>query len=248
VALARALSKLGIASRVEALRLIAAGRVRLDGRVVRDPLMPVVPERVDVEIDGEAVGRTRSLTVLLHKPRGFVTTSRDPEGRRTVFDLVSVPGSRLVAVGRLDLATTGLLLLTTDTRLAAWLTDPVNRVPRVYLALVRGEVTDEACRRMEAGVAVSGERLRADTVVVRKRSGRETHLVVTLGEGRNREIRRLLAAGGHEVTRLKRVSFGGLDLGSLEPGKWREVSAAELRAAIPGAPVGRPTAGTWHRK
>jgi 23S rRNA pseudouridine2605 synthase len=236
VALARALSKLGIASRAEAVRLVAAGRVRVNGTLVRDAQMPVVPERIRVEIDGESAGRSRAATVLLHKPRGCVTTSRDPEGRPTVFDLVSIPGARLVAVGRLDLASTGLLLLTTDTRFAAWLTDPVNGVPRVYLVSVRGELSDEACRRMEEGVEVGGEALRADSVAVRKRSRRETHLVVRLTEGRNREIRRLFAAAGHEVTRLKRVSFGGLDLGSLGPGTWREVSNAELRAAFPGAP------------
>jgi 23S rRNA pseudouridine2605 synthase len=241
VALVRALSKLGIASRAMAGRLIAAGRVRVDGRVVRDPLIPVVPERVRVEIDGESVRASRAATVLLHKPRGVVTTSSDPKGRPTVFDLVSVPGCRLVAVGRLDLATTGLILLTTDTRLAAWLTDPVNDVPRVYLARVRGEVSDEACRRMEAGVDVDGEALRAESIVVRKRSGRETHLVVTLREGRNREIRRLFAAAGHEVTRLKRAAFGGLTLGALEPGTWRELGDAELREAFPGAPVRSPT-------
>jgi 23S rRNA pseudouridine2605 synthase len=111
-------------------------------------------------------------------------------------------------------------------------------VPRVYVLTVRGEVADEACRRMEAGVEVEGETLRAESVAIRKRSGRETHLVVTLIEGRNREIRRLFAAAGHEVTRLKRVSFGGLALGQLEPGKWREVSDEELRAAFPGAPQG----------
>lgn len=247
VALARALSKLGIASRADAVRLIADGRVRVEGVVVRDPLMPVVPERVRVEIDEEPARRSRSVTVLLHKPRGCVTTSRDPEGRPTVFDLVSIPGARLVAVGRLDLATTGLLLLTTDTRLAAWLTDPTNRVPRVYLVTVRGELSDEACQRMEAGVEVEGERLCAGSVVVRKRSARETHLVVTLTEGRNREIRRLFGTAGHEVTRLKRVSFGGLELGALQPGTWREVRDDELRAAFPGAPhkgetrVTRPT-------
>jgi 23S rRNA pseudouridine2605 synthase len=200
----------------------------------------VIPERIRVEIDGEAARQPRPLTVLLHKPRGVVTTSRDPEGRPTVFDLVAIPGARLVAVGRLDLATSGLLLLTTDTRLAAWLTDPVNQVPRVYLVSVRGEVSDEACREMEGGANVEGEMLRAHSVAVRKGSRRETHLVVTLTEGRNREIRRLFDAFGHEVTRLKRVSFGGLELGAVEPGKWREVSNDELRAAFPGAAFARP--------
>jgi 23S rRNA pseudouridine2605 synthase len=143
----------------------------------------------------------------------------------------------VIPVGRLDAATTGLLLLTNDTHLAAWLTDPANAVPRVYLVTVRGELADAAARRLEEGIEDAGEHLAARAVTVRKRSGRETHLVLELTEGRNREIRRLLAAVGHEVTRLKRVSFGGLELGNLAPGRWREVAAAELKAAFPGAPM-----------
>jgi 23S rRNA pseudouridine2605 synthase len=140
-----------------------------------------------------------------------------------------------VPVGRLDAATSGLLLLTNDTRLADWLTDPANAVARVYLVTVRGELADAAARRLEEGLDDAGERLAARAVTVRKRSRRETHLVLELTEGKNREIRRLLAAVRHEVTRLKRVSFGGLELGDLAVGKWREVSAEELKAAFPGA-------------
>jgi 23S rRNA pseudouridine2605 synthase len=131
------------------------------------------------------------------------------------------------------LATSGLLLLTSDTRLADWLTDPANAVARVYTVTVRGEVHDEAVARLTAGVEEGGEHLSADAVQVRKRSRRETHLVVRLHEGRNREIRRLFEAVGHEVTRLRRVSFGGFELGDLQPGRWREVTAAEVEAAIP---------------
>jgi len=228
VALNRALSKLGIASRAEATRLVEAGRVRVDGEVVSDPLAAVVPEQIRVDIDGRSAAPSSDLTVMLHKPRGVVTTTRDPEGRPTVFDLVADANARLVAVGRLDLATSGLLLLTTSTRLAAWLTDPSNRVPRVYLASVRGEVTEAECARLTHGI----EDLRAEAVAVRKRSGRETHLVITLTEGRNREVRRLFEAVGHEVTRLKRVAFGGLELGTLAPGRWRELTGEELEKIV----------------
>ena len=138
----------------------------------------------------------------------------------------------LVAVGRLDLATSGLLLLTTDTRLADWLTDPKNRVPRVYTVTVRGELSDEAAASLAKGMEVDGERMAADEVTVRKRSRRETHLVVRLHEGRNREIRRLFEAVGHEVTSLRRVAFGGLELGPLPPGQWREVGRQELERAL----------------
>ena len=125
-------------------------------------------------------------------------------------------GTGLVAVGRLDLATSGLLILTTDTQLANRITDPANAVPRVYLVTVRGEMT----------ATMPG-------VTVRKRSKRETHLVVELHQGRNREIRKMFATIGHEVTRLKRVSVGGLELGDLEPGQWRELTRDEIRRAFP---------------
>ncbi len=236
VPLNRALSKLGIASRAEATRLIASGRVEVDGRTVRDPDALVVPERIVVAVDGRSCVRAAWRLVLLNKPRGVVTTRRDERGRPTVFDLVTGVDGHLVAVGRLDLATSGLLLLTTDTRLADWLTDPANAVPRVYTATVRGELSDESAITLTAGVEAGGGRLAADDVQVRKRSGRETHLVVRLQEGRNREIRRLFEAVGHEVTRLRRVSFGGFTLGALAPGEWRDVEREELGSAIPGYP------------
>jgi 23S rRNA pseudouridine2605 synthase len=196
VPLNRALSKLGIASRAEATRLIQEGRVKVDGHIVRDALAPVVPERIRVTLDDQPARRASWRTILLHKPRGVVTTTNDPEGRPTVFDLVAALDTRFVSVGRLDLATSGLLLLTTDTRLAAWLTDPANGVKRVYLVSVRGEVGESACEALTRGIEDEGERLAADSAVVRKRSTRETHLVVDLSEGRNREIRRLFEAVG----------------------------------------------------
>jgi 23S rRNA pseudouridine2605 synthase len=237
VRLDRALSKLGAASRAEAGRLIADGRVTVRGRVVNDPAREVVPERDTLAIDGLPVRRGRWRTLLLHKPRGVVTTRRDPEGRRTVFDVLGSESAGLVAVGRLDLATTGLLLLTSDTQLANWLTDPANGVIRRYAVTVRGELSDEAAARMERGIAG----LRAARVEVRKRSGRETHLLIDLAEGRNREVRRLVAGIGREVVRLLRVSFGRLELGHLQPGEWRDVTKREIEQAFPGARVAAST-------
>jgi 23S rRNA pseudouridine2605 synthase len=235
VPLNRALSKVGIASRAEATRLIADGRVTVDGLVARNPEAPVVPERAQFAVDGRPSARAEWRVVLLNKPRGVVTTRRDPQGRPTVFDLVSGVEGHLVAVGRLDLATSGLLLLTTDTRLADRLTDPKNRIPRVYTVTVRGQLGDEAAASLTRGMDIGGERMAADEVTVRKRSRRETHLVVRLHEGRNREIRRLFEALGHEVTSLRRVAFGGLELGSLQPGQWREVGPEESRDALRAA-------------
>jgi 23S rRNA pseudouridine2605 synthase len=232
VSLARAVSKLGAASRAEAARRIAAGRVTVDGVVVTDPELPVVPERAAIAIDGERARRASFRFIVLHKPRGVVTTRSDPEGRPTVFDLLGEAGDGLVAVGRLDFATSGLLLLTNDTQLANALADPSNAIPRVYLATVRGRWSAEKSLLVKEGVESTAGVLRATDVVARKVSGRESHLVVTLTEGKNRELRRLFVAVGHEVTRLKRVSFGGLEIATLAPGRFREVGLAELEAAF----------------
>ena len=239
VPLNRALSKLGILSRAQATAAILAARVRVNGRIITDPAYLVVPERARIAVDDTPRERSAWRTVLLHKPRGTVTTRRDPDGRRTVYDLVGDADPGLNAVGRLDLATTGLLLLTTDTQLANWITDPANAVPRVYVVTVRGEVTGDQAAALRDGVVSGHDRLRAAAVTCRKASRRESHLIVELREGRNREVRRLFEGIGHEVTRLKRVSLGGLELGDLVPGRWRDVTPGELRAAFPQAPVSR---------
>jgi 23S rRNA pseudouridine2605 synthase len=230
VGLDRALSKLGLASRADAKRLIAEGRVRVEGEVVLNPAMRIVPERARLSIDEDEAptGRPPRRIVLFHKPRGTVTTRRDPEGRPTVFDVLGDTGRGLIAVGRLDRASTGLLIFTNDTHLANALTDPAHHVRRRYIVTVRGRVTPETARRLEQGLEVqvephvAPELLAAARVEIRKASGRETHLLVELDEGRNREIRRLFQAAGHEATRVHRVSFGPYELGNLQPGQWRE--------------------------
>lgn len=233
VGLARAMSKLGLASRSEAIALVLAGRVRVSGRVVRDPGHRVVPETAALAIDGAAAEAPATRTIVLHKPRGVVTTRHDPEGRPTVYGLIAAAGDGLAPVGRLDLASTGLLLCTNDTRFGAWLTDPASGVEREYVVTVRGEVTPEVAAALEQGVDVDGEWLQPTAIRVRKASGRESHLTVVLCEGRNREIRRLFAAAGHEVTRLTRIRIGGLDLGDLAPGAWRDISPENVALAFP---------------
>lgn len=247
MSLERALSKLGLASRSEARALILAGRVTVNGQSATDPNARVTPERLAIAIDAVPQARARTaLTIALHKPRGYVTTRSDPEGRKTVYDLLVDVPERVVPVGRLDLATSGLLILTNDTQFANWLTDPTHKIPRVYLVVVEGRVTPDTAARLERGIAVDlsrrsasgakadGETLAAATAEVRKASGKESHLVVTLTEGRNREIRRLFEAVDHPVTRLRRVQFGGLALGDLPPGAWRTLPATEVRRAFPG--------------
>jgi len=223
VPLARALSKLGFASRSDAIAMILAGRVRVNGARVLDPGARVAPATIRVTIDDAPQVRAQKRRVLLfNKPRGVVTTRRDPEGRPTVFDVLGDAGRGLVAVGRLDRASTGLLVLTNDTQLANWLTDPANGIVRRYVVVVRGRVTDGAAAALGSAVA---------TVHVRKASSRETHLIVELTEGKNREVRRMFESIGHDVTRLHRVSFGEYQLGHLASGAFQEI---EVSGSEPG--------------
>ncbi len=234
VALARALSKLGLASRSEAIALVLAGRVQVNGRIQRDPGRLVVPERIAVAIDEVAADPPAARTIAFHKPRGVITTRRDPDGRPTVQALIAAAGDSLAPVGRLDQASTGLLLCTTDTQLAAWLTAPASAVEREYAVTVRGRVEAADAERLVAGVVVDGEHYQAAAVRVRKASARESHLMIVLLEGKNREIRRLCMAIGHEVTRLHRIRVGGIQLDALAPGSWRLISEEMLSAAFPG--------------
>lgn len=229
VALERALSKVGAASRTEAQRLIRDGAVTVNGRVIVDPLARVSPERDAIVVRGQRTRRSAWRTIAFHKPRGTLTTRRDPRQRPTIFDVLGEAATGLVAIGRLDFATSGLLLLTNDTQLAERLTNPANALTRRYVVTVRGEVSDAARAQLEAGI----DDLRAARAEIRKRSRRETHLLVELTEGRNREIRRLFAAIGHEVTKLTRIAFGPIELGSLAPGTWRDVTKQELGGALP---------------
>ena len=224
VRLDRAISQLRLASRSEARRLITAGKVTVSGRQIVDPATEVAPQHADIRVEGRTANPRRDRTIVLNKPRGMLVTRRDPEGRPTVFDLLGADGTTLVAAGRLDMATTGLLLLTTDTQLAEWLTNPETAIIRRYVVTVRGAVSEDSANDMTHGVAG----MRAAAVRVRKRSRRETHLLVELTEGKNREIRRLCEAVGHEVTALKRIAFGSLELGDLRPGEWRDVTQEEI--------------------
>lgn len=238
VSLERALSKRGLASRTQARDLIEAGQVKVNGTVRRDSAYPVNPDRAVFEIQGAKTGALTRVTYLLHKPRGVVTTRSDERGRPTVFSLLSELGDSLVlhSVGRLDLATTGLLLLTNDTRLSSWLTEPANEVARVYLARVRGEVTPELIARLRAGIPSEVGLLRARRAELRKVSGRESLVELELTTGKNREVRRMMEAIDRPVIDLKRIAFGGLVLGDLAPGAYREVSVAELTRAFPAWP------------
>ncbi len=228
VALERALSKLGVASRTQARQWIEAGRISVDLRVVRDPLHPIIPEKAKIMLDNQPIVRETKRIIALHKPRGCVTTAHDPQGRPTVYSFLADLGVHVVPVGRLDFATSGLLLLTNDTRLADQLTDPRTGVVRTYVVVLRGEVDDAGLQRWRDGIVDNGETLHVVHLELRKRSGRETTVIVQLAEGKNREIRRLAAAVGSEVQKLKRIAYGGVTLGELPAGQWRDVDPSEL--------------------
>jgi 23S rRNA pseudouridine2605 synthase len=237
VKLERALSKLGIASRTVAHEWILAGKVEVNGSIQRNPEFAVNPEQAIIQVDGKRIQKATPRSFLLYKPKGTVTTRSDEKGRATVFSLIQNIDIHLIAVGRLDWATSGLLILTNDTRLADWLTDPSNGIQRTYLVTVRGEPTEEKLKLLRAGIKNQGDSLRAEDIILRKASRKESHLTVNLTEGKNREIRRMFASIGHEVTRLKRVSYGKLELGELQPGEYRELQKDELIRIFPGIPI-----------
>jgi 23S rRNA pseudouridine2605 synthase len=236
VPLERLLSKWRVASRTQAQALVRAGRVRVDGRVERDPRCWVDAVGARVEVDGacvgdRAAGRERTW-LLLNKPRGVVVTTRDPEGRPTVMDLVRehrVPG--LAPVGRLDLASAGLLLLTDDATLADRLLDPRSHVAKTYRVKVRGRVAAGALQALARDTLVEdGLALGPMDVRVERSGPKSTWLAITLREGKNRQIRRRLEALGHEVDVLVRTRFGPLELGELAPGAVRALTRDEVRA------------------
>jgi 23S rRNA pseudouridine2605 synthase len=226
--LERALSKLGLASRSQTRELIVEGRLTVNGRTVRNPLYLVDPAVDKIAVDGTEARRESWKTIMLYKPGSVVTTRADEHGRKTIFHLLPDELRSLHPVGRLDMATTGLLLLTNDTRLSAYLTDPANAIKRTYIVSVRGKVSDEEVQYLRAGIRDAGEFLKPLALTLRKSSNKESHLVVELIEGKNREIRRMFESIGHEVLKLKRVAFGHLTLGDLQPGEFRFLTQEEI--------------------
>lgn len=215
------LARAGIASRRGADELIKAGRVRVNGEPGQ--LNTFVGDADDVEVDGRLVSKQKLAYVLLNKPFAVVTTMSDPEGRRTVRDVVDHP-ARVVPVGRLDVDTTGALLLTNDGQLAHRLAHPRYEVEKVYVAHVEGEPSEAALRTLRDGVELDDGR----TAPAKVRRLAPDRLEVSIHEGRNRQVRRMLEAVGHPVRRLHRSRYAGLHVQNLAPGAWRELTAAEV--------------------
>jgi 23S rRNA pseudouridine2605 synthase len=233
VSIARALSKLGACSRSEGERLIEAGRVRVDGIVVRDKSVRVQPETDQIEIDGAPIAAATRVYIALNKPRGLVSTRDDPQGRPTIYECLTDPSIPFVGpVGRLDKASEGLLLLTNDSRWAARLLDPASHVDKTYHIQVRGAGLDTIVERVGGGITESetGERLAVKQISLLRTGSRNTAwFEARLDEGKNRHLRRVFAQLDVEVLRLVRTAIGSLILGDLAKGAWRFLDAGEIR-------------------
>ncbi len=228
--IAKVLSRAGVASRRDAERLILEGRVAVNGEVVTRLGTAVDPAADRVDVDGRPVRPPRTHTyVLLYKPRGVVSTASDPEGRRTVVELVPSE-ARLFPVGRLDYDSEGLILLTDDGDLTVTLTHPRHEVEKEYYALVDAPLSDADLEHLRTGIVLDGRRT-APATVEPMRPGAGGHgywLRVVLREGRNRQVRRMIEAVGGNVVRLVRTRIGPLRLDELEPGEWRELTPHEV--------------------
>lgn len=247
VSLARALSKLGICSRSQADVAVRDGRVTVNGRRVTDSTVRVVPEHDRITMDGSAAAASVRTYVMLNKPRGCLTTRSDPEGRATVYDLLTDPSLPFLgAVGRLDQASEGLLLLTNDTQWGNAITAPESHVRKAYHVQVDRVPDDALLTALRGGVTTAeGDVLRAAQVDVLRSGERHGWLIVELEEGKNRQIRRMIEACGTSVRRLVRVSIGPLALGVLAKGEWRHLTAADVKALARAA--GRSSRSTRTR-
>ena len=226
----RVLSKAGVGSRTEARSWIGAGRVRVNGRIVQTPDHWVDLERDRVTLDGKPVRGSAKIHVLLYKPKGYLTTYKDPERRPTVYDLIGDLDAWVVPVGRLDLDTSGLLILTNDTQFAERLTNPNFKVPKTYLVKASTVLSEDQLTRLRDGVALAdGPTTLAEVERVRD-SAKYTHFTITITEGRNRQVRRMVEAIGSKVLKLVRTAIGPVAIGRLEIGKWRRLELNEVRA------------------
>jgi 23S rRNA pseudouridine2605 synthase len=258
VQLHRACSKLGLGSRTQAMAWIRAGLIRVDGRIVREPLTWVDLDRQRITRDGEnsqedgiletssanrKVQRTRNdesrLVIALHKPVDVVTTRRDERGRRTVYDLLPPGLPWVFPAGRLDADSEGLLILTNDSQLAVRLTEPAAHVPKTYQVTIRGVPSGETLDQLRGGIRLADGPTRPVQIRVIHPGKQFTVVEMKLTEGRNRQIRRMWHAVGHRVKKLVRVGIGEFQLGDLSPGACRRLSTKEVRHLVSGFAIKR---------
>jgi len=240
--LERVISKAGLGSRTEARRWIHQRRVSLNGKVIENPDAWVDLSSDRVHVDGEPLEKRERVYVLLYKPTGYITTYKDPDGRPTVYELTGGIPTFISPVGRLDLDTSGLLLMTNDTQLAEQVTNPDSHVPKTYLVKASKVLSDAELQQLRDGITLSDGSTRPATVERLRDSGKYTHFEITLTEGRNRQVRRMVEALDAKVLKLVRVQIGALRIGTLQIGQWRHLTSGEVEALKGRA--GRPhTAG-----
>jgi 23S rRNA pseudouridine2605 synthase len=228
--LERVLSKAGIGSRTEARAWVAKGRVKVNGEVTRNPDLWIDMQRDRVRLDGRPLEARERVYLLLYKPPGYLTTYKDPKGRPTVYDLVAGVGTFVSPVGRLDLNTSGLLLMTNDTQFAERVTNPTSHVPKTYLVKASDVLTDAQLQMLRDGIELTDGMTRPAIVRRLRDSSKYTHFEITLTEGRNRQVRRMVEALGAHVLKLVRVRIGPIRIGTLPIGKWRLLTRAEVSA------------------
>ena len=228
--LERVLSKAGLGSRTDARKWIGAGRVRVNGKLIQTPDHWVDLERDRVTLDGKPVRAQERRYILLYKPEGYITSYGDPDGRPTVYDLIAGLGIWAVPVGRLDQDSSGLLLMTNDTQFAERIMNPDFKVAKTYLVKCSTRLSEEEIERLRKGVELVDGPARPAIVNRVRDSERDTQLEITITEGRNRQVRRMIEAVGSKVLKLARTAIGPIRIGTLEVGKYRDLTPEERRS------------------
>jgi 23S rRNA pseudouridine2605 synthase len=231
----RVLSKAGLGSRTEAKGWIAQGRVSVNGRRATSAEQWVDPERDQVRVDDRPLQAAEKVYVLLYKPTGYLTTYRDPQGRPTIYQLLPEYDQFLSNVGRLDLDTSGLLLLSNDNDFANYVTSPGSHVPKTYLVKAAGLLTEAQLQQLRDGVTLSDGPTRPAKVKLVRYTARQTFIEITITEGRNRQVRRMVEALGSHVMKLVRTAIGPLEIAGLEIGKHRLLTRTEVQTLYPHA-------------
>jgi pseudouridine synthase len=243
----RVLSQAGLGSRKEARQWIAEGRVAVDGKKVQTPDAWVDPERQKITLDGRPMRAARKIYLLLYKPKGFVTTYKDPDKRPTVYELLKDVPDKVFSAGRLDLDSSGLLIFTNDGAFADRITSPESHVPKTYLVKSSLRLTDDQLDQLRNGVTLSDGPTRPAQVKRIRESERYTFFEITLTEGRNRQVRRMVETLGAKVLKLVRTQIGSIEIGDLQIGKYRALADREIRELTTGSSGDAPTRLRRHR-